>query len=983
MLRGLTQKEPEQIGVPGGLDVLQNMQIVKSTGGDSGFEIIPRPGTSTLSKTADVGSITTGMRLGTLGAGLVLLTGTSCYRKAIDQWHQVAAAAPVVGVDTKPITLGAATVSSCDSKYVNGYTVSAYAVQDPVAGTQEVRYSVIDSNGVPVVANVRIALVSDPTFAFRRVRIVTTATRAVIVYAGGVIGAGSVQIFGSMVDTATPAASPLGNLITSGATTIYDVQTVGSSGTVAVMFVNSSTNALNQLLVTASTMVVSGLTLYAGLTGVTVLGYPTNTFSTNVLYVGHIDGTNGLRVSTFNGATLALTGTTVYDATVTSGYNLTGYRAGAAVSIYFTALAANPWDRIIKLSTGGAASVVIRSLNMASRVVSAGGNLYVLARYTGSFPDNAYFLVDLTNGVEVGKAMAGIAIDSPLSNFADQMASLDVTASAGGLLTSSLRVVAAESGGGTFAVNVGAATITWTLQDATVGKPVELDGVMHIPGAQPYIYDGAVLVEHGFPIVPVQPSAAVGAGGSLTASAVYTYKVVYEWVDAAGNLWQSAPSTVPLSVTLGGAQNQITLTLSTLRVTRRFGVSIVVYRTLANGDGSIYYQVSSATSPIINSTTVDTLTFVDQVSDLAAASGRPLYAPNDNPGSVLGNIAPPGCRTMAVHRGRLLIGAVDGDPAAVWFSKDVVPGFGVHFSDFLVSRITSVEPVTAVGTRDTSAIACTKTQAWSSINEYPDDTGNGGVLVFQQQSDTTGCATIGVMAGNDQGAMTWAGPKKGIWRMSRGMSWDYVGAAVEDELTAVVPTAIVPVPSLNQMRILGGSGTVLVYESLYGQWARWAYDQAPASFVDGVLWNGVMAYLCSDGSVVVESSTTGVYDDAGVAVSHIAEFSDLNLYGVAGFGRLYVTQITGRKLGAGAFNLRIDQTFDGVVIGAKQLAYTGAELTLDAEVDPGAMGKSSNYKITVTDTNQGSNSTFTIAALTCLIGTKKGLRKLPPARRAT
>lgn len=963
------------------------MQITKASSGDVGFEIIPRPGTTHLSKTADLGTISTGMRLGTLGAGLVLFTGVACYRNATDQWHRVAATAPTVGVDTKSLTMGAATVTSCDAVSVGGYQVSAYAVQDPTAGTQEIRYSVLDANGVPVVSNVRIGLVSDPTQAFRRVRIVTTSTRALITYALGVIGSGNVQIFGSVVDTATPAASPLGGLITSGASeVVYDVQTVGSSGTAAVIYRNSGTNALNQRLVTVSTMTVTGATAYAGLTGILNLAYLTNTFSSNVLYVAHVDGANGLRVSTFDGTTLALTGTTVYDAAVTSAYNVAGHRAGAAVSVFFTALASNPWDRQIKVSTGGAANTVIRSLNIASRVVQTGGNFYVLARYTGSFPDNVYFLFDLTNGVEVGKALAGLALDSPLSNFADQFANLTATGAGNVLLTSSLRFVAVESGGGTFASNVGAATMAWTLQDTTVGKPVELNGVLHIPGAQPYLYDGATLTEHGFPINPAPPIGTPAAGGSMTPSVTYTYKYVYEWIDAVGGLWQSAPLTAPLSVPLSAGQTQVTLTIPTLRVTRKTSVSIVVYRTLANGDGSIYYQVSSATAPLMSTTTADTVSFVDQVADTSAVAGRPLYSPNNNPGSVLENIAPPGCRTMATHRGRLLIGAVEGDPDAVWFSKDVQTGFGVHFSDFLVSRITSVEPITAVGTRETYAIACTKTTAWNSINEYPDDTGAGGVLVFQQQSDTTGCATIGMMAGNDQGMMTYAGTK-GVWRMSRGMSWDYVGAALEDDIASVTPKAIVAVPGLNQMRIvasLGGNSTVLVYEALWGQWAKWTYGQAPTTFVDGVLWNGAMAYLCSDGTVIVEAATSYIDNGVPASVPHVVTFSDMNLYGVAGFGRLYITQLTGRVLGSGAgFVLTAAQAFDGVAIANKSITYAGNEGVLNFEVDPGTMGKSSKYVLTISDSAVADDSAWTLAAVTALIGTKKGLNKLPAARRAT
>jgi len=989
LLRGLDQKEPKQTGIMGAVEVLQNMVLMKSAEG--GYEFVPRPGTTNLSKTADVGSITSGMRLGTLGAGLVLLTGASCYRKATDEWHQVSATAPTVGVDQRAITLGSATVISSDSVYLNGYTVSAYITADNLNGQQEIRYSIVDVNGVAVVANALLGQTLT-TQSYRRVKIQTAGTRFVISYFSTL----SVIITALIGDTATPTVVPTNVTVANSAMEIYDAQTVGSSGKVAYVWRDSGTNQLKQVLLTLSSGTLSGVTTYAGLTSLDEIGYLTNTYAANTIYLAHVDITNGMRVSTFDGTSLALGSTTVFDAAVTSVYNIGGYRSGTTTTVHFTLAGANPWDRVIRVNTGGASSDVIRSLTLASRVVSFGGNLYALARWAGPIGTASNFLLDLTNNLTVGQATPLQAIDAPLAGFADQMPNLAPAAASNVLLTAAQKIVAVQSGGGSAVTDVGAVTVSFTMQDPTVGKSVELNGLLHIPGSQPYVYDGSALVEHGFVQTPTFFGMALAGGGGLTAGATYSYRITYEWTDAAGNVWRSDRSGIQ-TTTLSAAQTQVTLTLPTLRVTRKTNVSIGVYRTLANGDGSVFFKVSSATQPILNKTTIDAVTFVDQVSDQAAASGEPLYSPNDNAGSVLPNIAPPPCRVMAVHRGRLLIGAVAGDVDAVWFSKDVSPGFGVEFSDALVSRITSVEPITAVGSMDSYAVACTATQSWGSINEYPDDTGAGGVLVFQQQSDTNGCATIGLLGKNDLGFMTWGGkatsgaattPAKGFWRSSRGLSWDYVGSGVEDDVLQFQfdPVAVVSVKGQNQMRFVGNGNIlgrmVFVYETLYGTWANWYYSQAPAAFVDAVLWNGTMAYLCADGTVLTEDVTT--YDDVSVRVPHVCTLSGLNLYGVAGFGRLYITQLTGRCVGGGnGFILRADQSFDGVAIATKSMVYGGSETELAFEVDPGTMGKSSRYDLSISDTANGANSAWTLTAVTALIGMKSGLSKLPPARRAT
>jgi hypothetical protein len=962
LIRGVNQKSPRQIGVEGELDLLQNMQIVKASSGDVGFELIPRNGSANLPRTADVGSIITGMRLGTLGSGLVLLTGLSCYRKAIDQWHRVSATAPTVGVDTKAITADTLRATACDQVYANGYTVAATTSLDATGGNFSVHATVRDSNGNKVIdSNLETGVVGP-------VKLVVVTGNVVLAF--WVASPGTIRA--AKFNTGAPSAfsAPV-NVVVASTATPFDVQVVPASGNIAVIYVTGG-GAVAQLLFTPGTMTSGAATTY-GFAVPDVFLYMTNDYATNTIYLAHIDSVNGVRETTFDGTTLVLGATTVFDAASTQATNVAGKRAAAARAIYFTVGTGPVYDHQIKVTTGAAATTVMRSVELASRVLVANGTLYALAKYRGT-NQGTYYLLDLLAKVSIGEALPDVAFIGATS-----LPNLAVAATSNTWLTSGLKNLSVTTQNGAFLAYVGSSSISFTFQDSTVGKPVELNSGLHIPGAQPYYYDGSTLTEHGFPIVPEQSDAPVpAAGGSMTPASVYTYRYVYEWVDAVGNLWRSAPSIVPQSVSLGATDTRVTLSLPTLRVTRKTNVSIAVYRTLANGDGTVYFKVSTATAPVINDPTIDRMAFVDTVSDVIAASGEPIYTT----GSVLENIAIPPCRTMSVHRGRLLVAAVAGDVDAVWFSKDVVPGFAVEFSDFLVSRITSVEPITAVGSRDSYAIACTATQSWSSANEYPDDTGAGGVLIFQQQSNTTGCATIGMMAGNDQGAITYAGTK-GIWRMSRGLSWDYVGAAVDDDIVGFNPVAILSVPGQNQMRVVGGGASALVYEALWGQWAKWSYTQAPAAFVDAVMWNGSVAYLCSNGTVVVEDTTT--FDDNGVSasVAHVVTFSDVNLYGVAGFGRLYITQLTGRVVGDGnGFTLTAAQNFDGTAGPSKALAM-GANAALNFEVDPGTFGKSSSYALTISDSGNGPNSAFTIAAITALIGMKKGLNKLPPARRAT
>lgn len=990
LLRGLDQRGPKQTAITGELDLLSNMVIVK--GNEGGYELVPRPGEAAVSKTADVGSITTGMRLATLGSALVLMTGTSCYRKAIDGWHRVDATAPVVGVDTKQIPSINAGCSATDAVYVNGYTVSVASVRAS-ATTRSAIASVSDANGVTVVTST----------------LATGQVHAVKVVASGAVAVVFWQIEGGLLraaklDTASPSAFGAAVTVSSTAETppyIFDAQRVPASGRIAVLHRETGTLRLAQVLLDPATMTTSGATTYASLASLTMFGYLTNDFSTNVLYVGHVDAASGLRVTTFDGATLALGSTVVYDAAITVAMNITGYRTGASVSVYFTAEASpNVYDGAIKLSTGGASTTIRRSIGLASKVLSANGTLYALTVYSGtnlSTPLRSYFLTDLVAQKEVAHALpqkGGVFNSLALPE-------LTTAVNSSTWLTAGQKMTAAGSEASVPVVYLGAVTITFRFQDASVGRGVELNGGIHFPGSLPMLYDGNTLVENGFPLAPETASSLTpAAGGGMTGGSTYSYAYAYAWVDATGNLHRSTP-TPEVLVALGGLDTQVTHSIPTLRITRKTGVILETYRRNVTANETILRLVSSSTTPTINDPTADRVTFVDQISDTTAASGEPIYT-NGDP-APLEHVAPPPCRAMAVHRGRMLVAGIDGDPAAVWFSKQVIPGFGVAFNDALVSRLSTSEAVTAVGSVDSYAVACTGGNAgstWASSNDYPDDTGGGGVLVFEHYSGSVGCASPMHMARNDDGLMVWSGTygaatsgARGPWLITRGMAFEPVGGGVDDEAFIFTPATVLTVPTRNQVRYLGSTsdvgatvGVALVREGFFKTWARWDYARHVAAIVDATIWMGAVAYLASDGTVYTETLGETVLDDLGFAVPHSLDIASFSFGGVAGYQRIYAGQLTGRVIGAAAvFSLAVTQTIDGVAQAAKTLAITGqaADSDLNFEWDPGTGGKCSAYSIRVSDSGNSANCGFSLAAVTMQVGIKKGINKLIPARRAT
>ncbi len=154
-LSSLAQKAPKQTGVTGSLDVLQNMIALKGDqtsglqGRSGGIEFWPRPGITAVSRTADSGSITSGVRMATLANALLLQTGSALYRKATDEWHRVNGEMPIIGLQTTSIVSNSVLATSADVGYVAGYTVSA-ATQ--TSGTGYVHVLVTDAFGATVVS---------------------------------------------------------------------------------------------------------------------------------------------------------------------------------------------------------------------------------------------------------------------------------------------------------------------------------------------------------------------------------------------------------------------------------------------------------------------------------------------------------------------------------------------------------------------------------------------------------------------------------------------------------------------------------------------------------------------------------------------------------------------------------------------------------------------------------------------------------------
>lgn len=413
--------------------------------------------------------------------------------------------------------------------------------------------------------------------------------------------------------------------------------------------------------------------------------------------------------------------------------------------------------------------------------------------------------------------------------------------------------------------------------------------------------------------------------GGLVPSVTYFWSWTYEWTDAAGNIHRSAPSipisyspatppayftaddsagsnvltsvssttglqigqpisgagipsgtyitaigttTVTMSqaatsTNFGGqvvptAVSSVAITVPTLRVTNKTSttnpVRLVGYRWSSAQE--VYYQTTSVTSPILNNPTTDSYVYTDSAADAAILGNLVLYTT----GGVVEDIGAPSFVHATLYNTRMM-GIDSEDPNLIWYSKEVIEGTPVEFSDLFTLYIAptigaqgSTGPCTALSAMDDKFIIFKKDAIYYMTGKGPDNTGANSDF-----SDTifittaVGCSNPDSIVLTPNGLMFQS--DKGIWLLGRDLSTTYIGAPVEKFNSTTVQSADL-IPATTQVRfVLNDGQTTLMYDYFYSQWGTFNNINA----ISATLYNGLHTYLNSEGYVLQE--TAGSYQD--------------------------------------------------------------------------------------------------------------------------
>lgn len=587
-----------------------------------------------------------------------------------------------------------------------------------------------------------------------------------------------------------------------------------------------------------------------------------------------------------------LTTTTILELTAVAQNNI-NYPIYEIVNTYgYSAVRTDylQYNTVTLSGTVGGPTIIERSVGLASKAFILGGNTYMLASYAGAFQPT-YFLIDLNGSIVAKVAYSngnGYLTTQVLPNVSIQGNLASIGYLLKDLLTTVNKVQGAASSSGVYS-QTGINLVTFDLSSEKPLITAEIGGSLYVAGGILWQYDGFKPVEQGFNVWPEDILLTGSAVGGLLEDQQYFYQVVYEWTDGAGNINRSAPSVPQTITTSGGNTSSVTLNIPTLRLTYKFGtnvVRIVIYRWSVNQQS--YYQVTSVSSPLLNNTTVDSVTFVDTLADSSIIGNALIYTT----GGVIENIGAPACSTIALSQNRLML--IDAeDRNLLWFSKTVIEATPVEMSDLFTLYVApttgsqgSTGPSYALSPMDDKTIIFKQDASYYFTGIGPDNTGSNSdfsaATYITSSIGTTNQLSVvlmpsGIIVETD----------KGRWKLGRDLGTSYIGADVENS-NAIISNSALTVPGTNQVRLILDNSTMLMYDYYYGQWGEFSNIGAIA----GTLYNSSHTYLNNLGEIYQESP--GIYLDGSRPVLGSFTTSWFNLMGLQGLQRLYYFYLLGQ-----------------------------------------------------------------------------------------
>lgn len=413
------------------------------------------------------------------------------------------------------------------------------------------------------------------------------------------------------------------------------------------------------------------------------------------------------------------------------------------------------------------------------------------------------------------------------------------------------------------------------------------------------------------------------------------------------------------------------LQIPTLRVTDKIGNNpayIVLYRTVANG--TIYYRTSSITNLTYNDITVDYVNFYDTTPDEQILGNDQLYTT----GGELENIAAPAISTMTSYRSRM-VALTEEDPLTFWYSKQVIAGSPVEFSDQFTIRTAERDgPIIAMSQMDDKLIIFKRNTIFFMVGEGPSPNGSNNdfsepILV----NSDTGCIDKKSVVLMPNGLMYKS--TKGIYLLDRSLSVSYVGADVEFYNQYNITSSRL-IEGVNQVRFSLSSGDTLTYDYYFHQWSVFKGINQQ----DSTLFQNLLTYIDPSGNILQESP--GTFTDNGAFIPIKLTTNWFTFAGLQAFERVWRVMFYGDYYSPHSLQFTVYNDF----VSTSTQTVTVPFLTPPTTAYQGLIylirQKCEALQLQIEEQQSASfGEGLDISGIAFEVGIKKGLNKLPASQK--
>jgi hypothetical protein len=232
-------------------------------------------------------------------------------------------------------------------------------------------------------------------------------------------------------------------------------------------------------------------------------------------------------------------------------------------------------------------------------------------------------------------------------------------------------------------------------------------------------------------------------------------------------------------------------------------VDIEIYRTI--NSGSTFYLIGS----VQNLRTASTVSYADTAADASILVGEPLY----QQAGVKANQSPVSLNAMTFWNNRFF-GISAENPREVWYSKLLVDGQGVAFSDQFT--VEADEDLTGLIGMDDKLILFGSEGAHVLTGDGPDNLGTGLYANPFRLAHRVGLIYPRALTAYEQGVAMRS--EVGVQMLDRGLNLIDIGAPVVDETDGKPIVQAEVIPGEQRIEWIMSDGKVLVWDWYHQQW---------------------------------------------------------------------------------------------------------------------------------------------------------------------